>query len=76
MADPLCAYCLQDGEYVPATIVDHAKQHQGELTLFWSWDNCQSLCKPCHDSRKQREEKSGISLDTTGLDGYPTKGTW
>lgn len=69
-------YCLAEGQYVAAGVVDHVKQHLGNLTLFWSWDNLQSLCKACHDGRKQREDKGAMRLDGTGLDGYPTNGTW
>ncbi len=76
LADPLCVYCMAKGEYVPATIVDHVKQHFGNLLLFWDWANLQSLCKPCHDGRKQKEDKGAVRLEGTQLDGYPTGGTW
>lgn len=38
--------------------------------LFWDRSNWQSLCKPCHDSTKQRLEKSG-RLAGCAADGRP-----
>lgn len=39
------------------------------MTLFFDGTNLQSLCKLCHDSAKQREEKSGVVVgcDVNGL---------
>lgn len=38
-------------------VCDHKTPHKGDRTLFWSERNLQTLCKPCHDSLKQREER-------------------
>jgi 5-methylcytosine-specific restriction protein A len=68
---PLCVYCKRDGRVVAARIVDHIIQHRlkeaidsgdetrivGARALFWDSANWQSLCKPCHDSVKQAEER-------------------
>lgn len=54
--DPLCAMCQASGLVVIATVVDHIEPHSGDADLFWNADNLQSLCAPCHDIRKQREE--------------------
>jgi 5-methylcytosine-specific restriction endonuclease McrA len=40
-------------------VADHRTPHRGDETLFWDENNLWTLCKPCHDSRKQREERSG-----------------
>ena len=40
-----------------ATVVDHIKPHRGDQRLFWDRVNWQPMCKPCHDGRKQREER-------------------
>ena len=56
---PLCVYCQREGRVEEATILDHIKPHQGDQTLFWDRSNWQGLCKPHHDSVKQREEKAG-----------------
>ena len=56
---PLCAMCAADGKVVPATVVDHIKPHGGNDALFWDSANWQPLCKHCHDSRKQKQERQG-----------------
>jgi len=57
---PLCAYCIDQGLTTEARIVDHIKPHKGDISIFYDQANLQSLCKKCHDSHKQRLEKSGI----------------
>lgn len=49
--------CAMPGCNAPATVVDHIAPHKGDMKLFWSRRNWQSLCAPCHNSRKQREER-------------------
>lgn len=49
---PCCAFCGAE-----AQVVDHVKPHRGDKALFWNWNNLQSLCKPCHDREKQRQER-------------------
>jgi 5-methylcytosine-specific restriction endonuclease McrA len=66
---PLCIFCEQQGHITAATVVDHIKPHRGDNELFWDKNNWQALCKPCHDSTKQRIERSGIKR--IGIDGYP-----
>jgi 5-methylcytosine-specific restriction protein A len=68
--NPLCAMHQQLGHVVEATVVDHKVPHRGDLKLFWSRSNWQTLCKQCHDSHKQRQEKSG-RVAGCGLDGIP-----
>lgn len=59
--------------YSPDSIVDHKVPHRLKAALdsqdperiteaqrlFWDRKNWQALCKRCHDSTKQRLEKSG-----------------
>lgn len=59
---PLCVYCERFGKLSAATVVDHIIPHRGDYKLFTDADNLQSLCKHCHDSHKQRLEKSGKVL--------------
>lgn len=68
---PLCVYCWRDGRVVAANVVDHIIAHklkeaidsgdeakvEKARALFWNSTNWQSLCKPCHDSVKQKEER-------------------
>ena len=53
---PLCAECMRQGRLTPATVVDHIIPHRGDEKLFWSEQNWQPLCKPCHD------HKTGMGL--------------
>lgn len=57
------------GEIVPATICDHVEPHRNRVELFFRGP-FQGLCKPCHDAKKQREERLGFS-PTIGADGWP-----
>ena len=68
---PLCVQCDKLGKLSIATVVDHIKSHGGgaDRALFWDVDNWQSLCKHCHDSYKQRLEKTG---KTIGCDKHGT----
>lgn len=40
-------------------VADHIVPHRGDEGLFWDRGNLQCLCKPCHDSAKQSEERAG-----------------
>lgn len=66
---PLCAMCLQKGLPVPATVADHVTPHRGDTNSFWL-GRLQSLCAPCHNGRKQREELGTYQLDVD-RDGWP-----
>jgi 5-methylcytosine-specific restriction enzyme A len=66
---PLCRFCLGRGEVVPATIADHVEPHHGNVNSFFLGE-LQSLCKPCHDSRKRFLEINGYAPDI-GLSGWP-----
>jgi len=67
--DPLCAFCLGQGRVTAASVVDHVHPHKGDRTKFMAGD-LQSLCKPCHDSRKQQVETYGYA-DDVGVEGAP-----
>lgn len=41
-------------------VADHREPHRGDEELFWDEGNLQCLCKPCHDSAKQREERRSL----------------
>lgn len=53
----LCRMCSEQGLVQRATVVDHIEPHRGDQALFWDTANWQPLCKRCHDSRKQGEER-------------------
>ncbi|WP_166359297.1 HNH endonuclease [Pseudomonas akapageensis] len=81
---PFCSMCSTDQRPVAAIIVDHktapklkdakdsgdAARIKAAWKLFWDPNNWQSLCKFCHDSTKQRMEKSGRVIGCTA-DGLP-----
>lgn len=71
-AHPWCQECERLDPprfYTPATIVDHVDRHGGDPVKFFAGP-FQSLCGPCHDSRKQSEEVRGYRQDV-GADGWP-----
>lgn len=72
-SQPLCIYCQQADEVEPATVCDHRIPHRGDEDLFFDPDNLQSLCAPCHDRVKAREER-GQTVIRFGADGYPIEG--
>ena len=67
---PLCVRHSDRGLTVAAVVVDHKVPHRGNMKLFCDKNNWQSLCKHCHDSHKQRLERSGVVVGC-GLNGMP-----
>jgi 5-methylcytosine-specific restriction endonuclease McrA len=63
--------CRDKGRVTVATVVDHIIPHRGDQALFWDVSNWQSLCKPHHDSDKQRIDNGGIARQQIGTDGWP-----
>lgn len=55
---PHCRECGQHGITRLATVVDHIVRHRGDKNLFWHRANWQPLCTSCHNSIKQRRERS------------------
>lgn len=53
---PLCVTCKRGGRVTQATVVDHIVPHKGDKALFWSRDNWQALCAPCHSTKTARED--------------------
>lgn len=45
------------GVVTGSPIADHVIPHRGDRALFFDDTNVQTLCKPCHDGRKQAEER-------------------
>jgi len=73
--NPMCVMCQAQGVTELATVVDHIEPHRGDRKLFWDAGNWQALCKRCHDSTKQKEEKAG-QVEACDADGYPTDIEW
>lgn len=68
--EPHCRMCAEAGVRTKADTVDHVVRHRGDRCLFFGGP-FQSLCKRCHDTRKQSEEKLGYSTKL-GADGLPS----
>ena len=62
MRFPLCAPCQAKGRITAATEVDHVQPHRGDQSLFWSEDNWQPICKPCHSRKTSSEVRGSVSL--------------
>jgi len=52
-----CAICGKLEGNTTQLVCDHIIPHRGNAALFYDANNLQCLCKQCHDSVKQREEK-------------------
>jgi len=65
---PLCEMCTEQGKVTEAKVVDHQEPHRGDMEKFWAGP-FQSLCEPCHNSHKQREENGGgmMGCDANGF---------
>ena len=63
--NPLCAYCLMRGKYVPSEVADHKVPHHGDEDSFYNGELI-ALCKPCHDSAKKLEEHGKLAFDAKG----------
>jgi 5-methylcytosine-specific restriction protein A len=55
----VCAMCRRVEGDSAQLVCDHIVPHRGDAGLFWDRANLQCLCKPCHDSAKQRAEGQG-----------------
>lgn len=54
-----CARCARIEGNTAFLVADHVVPHRDDPQLFWDRGNLQCLCKRCHDSEKQREERDG-----------------
>ena len=65
---PLCWMCEQDKRLVAAQVVDHDPPHKGDPAKFWDESTWRPLCKPHHDSTKQKQERTGriVGCDASG----------
>lgn len=53
----ICAMCGKMETQSRNLVCDHKKPHRGNEELFWDRAGLQCLCKSCHDSAKQKEER-------------------
>lgn len=71
---PCCAYCERLGIVTPATLVDHIVPVRLDRARAFDQTNLQSLCAPCHNSIKQREERADADERGCDVDGIPLRG--
>lgn len=53
-----CQKCGRIEANTSLLVADHKVPHRGDETRFWDAQNLWCLCKGCHDSAKQREERA------------------
>jgi 5-methylcytosine-specific restriction enzyme A len=70
LAEPLCRMCLAQGKVTPAVHVDHVDPVRGDFNTF-ILSPLQSLCFPCHNTHKRRQEMVGFRPDVDEA-GWPT----
>ena len=63
---PLCQHCLDRGVIEPATEVDHVDNDPTDNRP----EALQSLCKPCHSRKTQRDMGHTVAMGCDA-DGYP-----
>ncbi|WP_210526366.1 HNH endonuclease [Rubellimicrobium arenae] len=59
-----CRLCGHLESNTSQLVADHKVPHRGDPDLFWSFSNLQCLCRACHDSSKQREERKPVGIRT------------
>lgn len=64
-----CQLCRRLEGDTSKLVCDHVEPHRGDVEKFWAGP-FQTLCKPCHDGQKQKEE---IAARAAGLDVYGGK---
>ena len=65
MKHPLCRECKKHGRDELATDLDHIIPHNGDMKLFWDFENnIQQLCRSCY---------SRLTAKYDGAFGRPTK---
>lgn len=53
-----CQICGRIDGNTSRLIGDHKVPHRGDRSLFFDEENVWTLCKPCHDSEKQKRERA------------------
>ena len=67
----ICRFCSREG-----AVVDHIKPHDGDLKMFFNYNNLQVLCSSCHSGVKRqvdqsyRREKRELAKWVVGEDGW------
>lgn len=65
-----CQMCKVMQTDTSMLVCDHIDPHKGDEAKFWAGP-FQTLCAPCHNSLKKREEH-GNPVQPIGVDGWPS----
>ena len=60
-----CARCKRIEANTSLLVADHMVAHRDDEDLFFNPANLQCLCKACHDSAKQKEERGAGPIPAT-----------
>ena len=63
--EPRCRQCLIEGRTAAAIYVDHVNPHLGQRSLFFKYENTQSLCAHHHNMHKQQEKRGSFTQSPT-----------
>ena len=72
--NPLCEYCLNEGQLTPAVAVDHIDRITKGGDPFPSLDRVMSCCASCHNRKTRIVEQQGKPLTPKGIRGCDAHG--
>jgi len=58
--EPQCRQCAIEGRRVAASYVDHVKPHLDQWSLFFQYENTQSLCAHHHNVHKHQQARAHV----------------
>lgn len=61
-----CRLCRKVEGDLSQLVCDHIEPHRGNPALFWLETNLQTVCMACHDSFKQKQEKT-LQFNRVGM---------
>ncbi|MDH4992066.1 HNH endonuclease [Aquamicrobium lusatiense] len=65
-----CLLITGNRNHPRAAVVNHKTPHKGDEALFFALENTEAVCKSCHDTLIQREEKRGFTIGSD-INGRP-----
>lgn len=71
-----CRACQRIDPTGRQLVADHIHPHRGDPERFWALGNIQTLCKPCHDGDKQREERAAPAAPRGSGGGRMARPDW
>lgn len=72
--DPICKDGRVCGKRALSNVVDHIiaavwwlAEHDGDLNSFFDEANLHGVCKPCHDAKRQADERRNVHVTVGGI---------